>query len=209
MRYNDVDVLQLNIKYPQIKLKLNAEQVHEKAAKRINGFYENTAEHFMKFSERVLYKDAVSEYLTKNKYKQAEVFKPFGAVLSFEVTYNRNNFLCIYFDANIYTGKGRGNISRKSHIWDLREGVAVPPSGFFEFSGDNKKKICLRICGIISEQAERGEAYYINSDFKTVYKYFNPKNIFITERGYNFFFPQSSLCPAESGIVSFIYIPRI
>lgn len=212
MKYDNIDVLQINIKYPQVKLKSDIKHSHEKAEKRINKFYDDTAQYFIRFAEKVLYKNAVSEYLNIARTQDKEVinyqhFKPFGAVLNFEVTYNKNNFLCIYFDANIYSGKGRGNISRKAHIWDLSAGVIVPSFRFVDFSGDNKKKICLHICDIITGQRERGEEYYINTDFKTVYKYFNQKNMFITERGHNFFFPQNSLSPSEWGIVSFIYTP--
>ena len=218
MKYNEADILQINIKYPQIRLKAYTNQIHEKSLKRINKFYDSISKYFMKFSERVLYKYAVSEYLdiTKtvgkdsNEYAKihSQPFKQFGAVLNFEVTYNKNNFLCIYFDANIYSGKGRGNITRKAHIWDLSHGMIIPSNRFADFTSDNKKKICSYICEIMKNQTERGEEYYINTDFKTVYKYFNSKNMFITDRGYNFFFPQNSLSPAECGIVSFLYISQ-
>ena len=216
LHYEGVSVLQVNIKYPQIKLKSNAEDIQEKATKRINKFYDNATKYFMKFSERVLYKNAVSEYInstktadnSKNAVFEPMQFKPFGAVLNFEVTYNKNNILCIYSDANIYIGKGRGNIRRKAYIWDLSSGIILMSERFIDFNGGTKNKICSKICGIIKEQTEKGEEQYIKTDFKTVYKYFNKRNMFITERGYNFFFPQSSLSPDECGIVSFLYVFR-
>lgn len=218
IKYDEADVLQINIRYPCVKLKAikNHEAVVslknlEKIEKKINKFYDGIVRNFMKYSEGILFKNAANEYIikkTKNSDDDAEYSKPFrafGAVMNYEVTYNRGSFLCIYFDANIYTGRGRGRITRMAHIWELPAGTLTPSKRFIDLNSENRKKICSHICNAIQSQTERGEEYYINADFENVYRHFKAKNMFITERGCNFFFPQNSLSPPECGIVSFIY----
>lgn len=215
MKYDEVDVLHINISYPKLKPAKQAATAREnisyaKTEKKINKFYDSIVKSFVKYSEGILFRSAANEYLIKSKRAEhgteyVEPFKAFGAVLNFEVTYNRGNLLCIYLDANVYTGKGRGGISRTAHIWDCSRGALVPAKRFADVSGENRKKICSRICAAIQTQIDRGEERYTNSDFKSVYRHFKAKNMFITDRGCNFFFPQSSLSPPECGIVSFIY----
>jgi len=91
-----------------------------RSEKKINGFYDSIVVKFIQYCENFLYKQAVYQ-------KDRDGFKPFGAVITYETAYNRQDYLCIYFDISIYAGKGRRNTVRKTHIWACKSGELVNP----------------------------------------------------------------------------------
>jgi len=207
LQFKDSDVLHINITYPAFSVKSN-----KKTEKKINGFYNSIIRSFTNFCEKDLYKSAVREFLlsqhSQNNQDYRE-FKPFGAVIHFEIVYNRQGFVYVYLDINIYGGKGRGNVTRKTQIWDLATGELYPPKRIINFTPAVKKRICEHICRTMERQTERGEERYINTDMKSVYKYLNIDNLYLTEHGYAFFFPQGTLAPGNSGIVSFLVPQKV
>jgi len=219
LTFNDSVVLQINIKYPDIKILPSV--LYDKTEKKINGFYDASVKNFINFCEKKLYKSAAAEYWAYKNTKNAErteekdeteeteikendyIFKPFGAVVTFEVAYNKEDFLCIYLDMNIYAGKGRGNSVRKAHIWKISSGELLAPARFIKFTRQFKSKICRYIYETMENQVKKGEEYFIRTDMPSIYRYLNMKNFYLSENGYSFFFPQNTLVPAENGIVSF------
>ena len=134
--------------------------------------------------------------------------------MTFDVSYNSGDVLCVYFDINIYSGKGRGNTVRKSHIWKPSAGELLSPGRFVKLNRQIKYKICGYISEIMEKQISSGKEYYINSDIASVYKYLDGKNFYLCEPGgngdgYSFFFPQNSVAPFNSGIVSFVVPEKI
>jgi len=201
LKFNESNVLQINIKYPDVKI-LSSGGDFVKAEKKINIFYDAIIKSFTEYCEKRLYKNAAAEFMAK-KADETEVFKPFGAVMTFDVTYNKQDLLCVYLDINIYSGKGRGNIARKSQIWKTDKGELLSPEHFIKFNYHVKQKICGYICEIMEKKARNGEEYYIKSDMQSVYRYFNMNNFYMSENGYSFFFPQNTIASPESGILSF------
>ena len=195
MKFKDAAVLQINIKFPNIKNRTDI-----KIGKRINDFYNSVAKNFSKSCEKILYKSASAEFLNK---AETDGFKPFGAVMTFDAVYNARDILCIYLDTNIYSGKGRGNIVRAAHIWDTTSGELLPPGRFIKFDRRIKYKICGYISGIMEKQMQDGKESYINSDIASVCKYLDKQNFSLSENGWSFFFPQNTVAPFNSGIVSF------
>ena len=203
LKFSDFEILQINVKYPNIKILPNV--LYQKIEKRINDFYGTFVKNFINFCEKRLYKNAAAEFLAykNNAGNDNNIFKPFGAVVTFEVAYNKHDFLCIYLDINIYAGKGRGNTVRKAHIWNLNSGELLSPGRFIKLTRSFKRKLCGYIYKIMENQTERGEEYYIKSDMPSVYRYLNMKNFYLSENGYSFFFPQNTVAPIENGIISF------
>ena len=202
LKFNDSEVLQINIKYPEIKIIAD-----NKTEKKINDFYSSAIQNFINYCEKILYKNAALEF-SKRK-KAGEEFRPFGAVVTFETTYNKHDFLCVCLDINIYAGKGRGNAVRKAHIWSCKGGELVRPEKFIKFTRPTKNKICEYIHETMINQIKNGEENYIKSDLRSVYKNLNMKNFELSETGYSFFFPQDTVAPFESGIVSFAVPEKI
>jgi len=117
LKFNDCDVLRINVKYPDVKILPSV--LYQKAEKRINDFYLAAVNNFMSFCEKRLYKIAAAEF-SANEFE----FKPFGAVITYEVTQNQNqeDFLRVNLDANIFAEKNRVNSVKKSQIWEFNGG---------------------------------------------------------------------------------------
>ena len=216
LKFNDSEVLQINVKYPGIKI-LPAVLYH-KTEKKINDFYNAVIRNFINFCEKKLYRNSAAEFIEYKNNAGNEInninniysnnkFRPFGAVITFDVTYNKNDFMCICLDISIYAGKGRGNTARKAHIWNLNTGELLSPERFIKFNRQVKSKICGYICETMENQIKRGEEYYIKLDMPSVYRYLSMRNFYLSEsknnKEYCFFFPQNTVAPVESGIVSF------
>ena len=200
LEFDNSNVLQINVKCPVVKITPSVD--YKKAMKKINNFYDAAIKNFINYCETRLYKNAAAQFLA-NKTDEGKSFKPFGAVITFEVAYNKQDFLCIYLDINIYAGKGRGNSVRKAQIWRIDNGELLAPDKFIKFTRPVKQKICGYICETMEKQMEKGEEYYTKSDMPSVYKYLNAKNFYLSERGYCFFFPQNTIALFDSGIMAF------
>jgi len=121
LRFDDSDVLHINVKFPDIKI-LPIDGHNKKNAKKINDFYHSAVKIFMRFCEKNLYKNAAVEFMTHKNNNGDDnniQFKPFGAVITFEVTENQQDLLQIYLDINIFAGKGQVISIRKSHVWQF------------------------------------------------------------------------------------------
>jgi hypothetical protein len=61
----------------------------------------------------------------------------------------------------------------------------------------------------MESQIDRGEERYVNTDMQTVYKYLSINNLYLTEKSCAFFFPQSTVTSADSGIISFVIPEKV
>ena len=214
LKFKESNVLQINAKYPNFSLKSNSSKSNKKVEKNINAFYNSAVNKFIIYCEKSLYKSAAEEFLlcqNTQENQEYKEFKSFGAVITFECVYNKQGFSCVYLDINIYSGKGRGNIIRKAHIWNLSNGELYSPGKFINFTPAVKKKICEYICKTMESQIERNEERYIHTDIQTVYKYLSIDNLYLTdkEKGCVFFFPQGTVASSDSGIISFVMPEKI
>ena len=192
LKFKESDVLQVNIKYPVFAVKSNP--VSEK---KINTFYHSAVNSFVRYCEKNLYKSASAEHEISTQHK------PFGAVVTFEIPYcNRNRgVLCVYLDINIYSGKGRGNITRKSQIWDIATGELYSPGRIINLNKPMKKRIREYILKTMEHQyldTNIPEAYQQN-----INKYLNINNLYLSDNGYTFYYPQGTIAPHDNGIIDF------
>jgi len=228
LKFREADVLQINIKYPVFSVASKSNTMTAITAmitKKINDFYDSAVRSFMNFCEKKLYKSAAMEFLLSRNAGDYQEFKPFGAVITFETPYTteyteqnsvcsvcavcRNGFLCVCLDINIYSGKGRGNVIRKTQIWNLTNGELYSPKRIINFNKHTKKIICEYICTIMERRIKKGEERYINADApsvcrQNVYKHLSIDNLYLAGNGYAFSFPQGTVAPRDCGIVDFV-----
>lgn len=208
MRSGESDVLHINLRYPEF-----SGAVSVKFLKRLNGFYSGMIKNFLQYCKRTLFRQAVFAYEKSKKDIEIEPapekFKPFGAVVTYELTYNRGNLCCICIDFNIYAGKGRGKLARQVTIWDTRKRILLSPSSFVTLTTAAKKRVRSYIGEIMRIQTEKGEEYYQNTDPSYLMRHIKARNIFITDKGFAFFFPQDTIASSDCGIVSFIVPERV
>jgi len=87
-----------------------------KGAHKLNGFYAATAENFLRYCEKDLYKSAARKHSSN---EDCGDFRAFGAVMNFAASHDAPGFLLVCLDIKIYAGGDniRGNSVRLTHIW--------------------------------------------------------------------------------------------
>lgn len=122
--YESVAVLTLSMTYPKVRLKGAPE-----AESRINCRIQTEVADFLCNATNVLYRQAVASY----RYSQENgfPFNAYDAVMLYEVTYNENCYLSLYYDEYMYTGGAHGNTLRASDTWNLFDGCALLLAAFF------------------------------------------------------------------------------
>lgn len=156
---------------------------------------------FINNNIRVLYPQAVVDY--KNSLQNSYPFNPYGAFLSYTVSYNENCYLSFYYDTYTYTGGAHGTTIRKSNTFNLKTGREVPLSAFF----NNPVTYKRRVLKYITEQAEERENQnpgMFFEDYKSLMrKYFNENSYYLSPEGLVIYYGQYDIAPYAVGIVEF------
>ena len=118
MYYKEQIVMSYTIKYPQF-----LSDKCQKYLKRINLYYKTKAMMYEKFNLMKLYQLAVEEY----DYSVANDFpvRKYEAFEDYNVTYNQDCTISLYFDKYEYTGGAHGNTIRSSDTWNLNNGKEI------------------------------------------------------------------------------------
>lgn len=194
--YENQTVLTLSITYPVVSI-VGARWVQE----GINRSIKSQISEFYRYASGTLYRMAVQEY--KDSQTHDFPFRPYDAVLKYEVTYNEDCHLSMYRDQYEFTGGAHGNTVRASDTWNLESGRRVPLSRFFRF-GQNYRKIVLdEILRQADEQMANGTGIFFDDYRILIRKYFNPASFYLTPSGLDVYFQQYEIAPYVAGIVTF------
>jgi Protein of unknown function (DUF3298). len=196
MNYMDSPVLHYRIEYPRFHHLIYQDQMD-----RINQWYRSQAEALQQNYETELYKEAVEqfEYSKTNQFP----FNPYDAVSVYDVTYNQNDILSLYFDDYVYSGGAHGNTVRHSDTWNIKSGCRI---SLFQ-NVEDPDALRTQIINVIKEQiAEqmKGEAnWYFDEYPQFVTEYFNPESFYLMPDGVVFYYQQYEIAPYSSGIPEF------
>ena len=194
LMYNDIEVLFLSIKYPQINIACaNAEKyINKQIAMNINEYIKYV---------NYLYDMAVEGY--KNARTNNYPFNIYNAYMVHEITYNENCFLSMYIDKYEYTGGAHGTTERSSNTWELWNGVNLSLSNFFKPGTDYKRFLIEEI----TRQADynnRKDPYLYFDDYRAlIIKNFNEDSFYLTPDGITIYYQQYDIGPYVSGIIEF------
>jgi hypothetical protein len=191
MYYKNTLVLRYKINYPWFESSVFT-------TLKINQHYAAKAIAYQQYCETSLYQSAAEEYdiSITNEYP-ARVFE---AVVNYNVTYNRDCTLSLYFDRYEYTGGAHGMTVRYSDTWDLQDGHrlelgAIYPAYASEITGI--------ITADIAAEMQSGEGWYFEDYAKNVAEYFNPEHFYLTGAGLVVYFQLYEIAPYASGIPEF------
>lgn len=111
LKYHNTVVLTYKITYPEIT------SPNCFGIDIFNRYNKNKALKLEKYTKEVLYKDAVDlyKYNTANGYPIME----YEVYSEFEITYNKNDLISLYYDQYIFSGGAHGNTIRSSQTWNL------------------------------------------------------------------------------------------
>ncbi len=197
MHYGDTLVLHYKINYPQF-CSLN----DSASVCRMNRFYRNKAAAFQNYCETKLYPSAVQDY----QYSVANGFpvRAYEALLVYEVMYNQDCFVSLYFDEYQFTGGAHGNTVRTSQTWNLETGCRISLQQLFPFTADYKKFVLGEINAQIAEQLQNAQGAYFDNYEQLVEATFHPCNFCLTQDGVAVYFQQYDIAPYSSGIPVFL-----
>lgn len=191
MYYKNTLVLKYKINYPWF-------EPAESAVVKINQHYAAKAIAYQQYCEMSLFKSAAEEYdySRKNGYP----VRMFEAVVVFNVTYNIDCTLSLYFDRYEFTGGAHGMTLRYSDTWDIRDARRI---GLEEIFPGYKTQVEGIIAGDIAAQIEAGSGAYFEDYQKNVAEYFNPENFYLSAEGLVVYFQLYDIAPYASGIPEF------
>lgn len=194
--YNSVDMLTIDISYPQVRLNQNLT-----AQKLINNTYQYIVNQFYQYATTTLKQSSIESY----KYTQMNNF-PFlmyEAVMKYTVTMNANCLLSTYFDQYEFTGGAHGNTVRSSNNWYLKTGTAISMKDLFHNNQEYKQLVINQIL-ILADQRWKQDQYIYFSNYKElILQYFNPESFNLTPTGISVYYQHYEIGPYASGIIVF------
>lgn len=190
--YKNTVVLTLSIRYPVIWL-----PVSRNAQNRINRTLQSQICYYQRYVSTSLYKGAMKEY--QDAQKNGFPFRPYDAVMQYEISYNYNCYFSTYHDIYEFTGGAHGNTIRTSDTWNLKTGRRLPLSAYFPPGTDYQKLFLEQIL----IQADKEHSNYFENYRELIVQNFNPKNYYLSEDGFNLYYQQYEIAPYSTGIVVF------
>jgi hypothetical protein len=197
MYYKNHLILKYTIKYPKF-----VSQTYNTLAHKLNTLYHTKAVMYEKSNVMNLYQMAMVEY----EYSVANQYPihQFEAYVTFEVTYNQNCALSLYFDQYEYTGGAHGLTVRSSDTWDLQKSRRMELSDFFPNRNDVKEFVTESIIQQIDEQMTGGNAMFFDKYDQLVESTFKPSNFYLSKEGLVIYFQQYDIAPYAAGILTFV-----
>jgi len=193
--YDNNVMLTLTVENFSVFLKYN-----KRAENIINNRINMQSTEFFKYASSVLYKQAVREY--RNAKQNGYPFRPFDAVLHYEVTYNSDCHLSFYRDRYEYLGGAHGTTVRRSDTYNLVSGGLVPLSAYFT----PDRNYTEYLLNYILKEADRKyaeEGIYFDDYRAMIRKNFNPENYYLVDNGLAEYFLQYEIAPYAAGIIVF------
>lgn len=197
MNYKDTPVLHYRIEYPRFQ-----HQDFQNQLDPINEWYRYQAEELQRKYETELYQEAAAQYdySVENQFP----FHMYDALMIYEITYNQDDFLSLFYDQYIYSGGAHGNTVRRSQTWNVKRGCLITLRNYTDEPAAFQAEIINRIREEIVRQIERGENMYFDDYPKLILDTFNPESFYLTPHGMVIYYQQYDIAPYASGIPVFV-----
>ena len=193
---SEIPVLQAVISIPQCTSKKPTS-----IEKRLNRYYQQCSRSFLSYCERYLYPKAAAEF--KNCVSSGIPFALPEAAYTSNISCTENQILSAYTDCTERFSAAQELIVRYSDTWDLRAGRPISAKECFPHS-TKLKKLCtesaLKHC---QTQISAGLCVYLDHLPMRLKRYFNPRNFYLSDTGFHFFYQPYSIAPASEGFPTF------
>lgn len=159
--------------------------------------------YFVRNNTAYLYPQAVKNYIESQKNPNGH-FNPFGADLTYNVTYNDNCVLSFYYDTYNYTGGAHGSTIKKSNTFSLLSGRQLKLSNFFYPTTPYRRKILEEILRQARINNQQDEGLYFDDYERLIVRYFNPNSFYLTPEGIVIYYQQYDIAPYAVGMPEFL-----
>lgn len=196
MYYKDNLILRYTIKYPKF-----LSETFETVTNKINAFYRTKAMMYVRSNVMNLYQMAMVEYeySVKNNFP----IRQFEAFTDFEVTYNQNCMISLYFDQYEYAGGAHGLTVRSSDTWNLIKSKRADLSEFFPLRSNYRESIINSIIQQIDHERTQDEFLYFENYAELVREHFKANSFYLTQEGVVIYYQHYDIAPYASGIRTF------
>lgn len=199
MYYKGTVILSYTVRYPYFSF-----DRYQNTLDKINYYYQTEAHTYVKTNINRLFQQAMVEY----EYALANNFpvRPFDVVTVYNVTYNKNCALSLYFDRYEYTGGAHGTTRRTSDTWNIANSTLVGLKDLFLIPNDIYSFVTNSIVKQIDKiKSSDSEAFpYFENYEALVRDNFNYKNFYLSNKGIVIYFQLYEIAPYASGIPEFI-----
>lgn len=197
MYHNEQLIMSYTIKYPEF-----ISNKFQMFLKELNFYYKSKALLYVNYDIKKLFQLAIEEY----EYSVANDFpiRKYEIFVDYNITYNRNCTLSLYFDKYEYTGGAHGNTIRNSDTWDLQKGKEIELYELFTEINNNQEYIFEKIYEQIANETRDGSNQYFEDYRQLVAENFNKDNFYLVEEGVVIFFQVYAIAPYVSGITTFL-----
>ena len=195
--YKEHKVMSYTIKYPEFYSEEFALIVD-----KLNVLYRTNAKVYEKTLVNNFYQQAMVEY----EYSIANGFpiRVFEVFVDYNITYNKNCTLSLYFDQYEYTGGAHGMTVRTSDTWDLIRSRMMKLKDFFICDDAYQEYVITNISIQIAEQIAAGDDMYFDDYFHLVRENFKPNNFYLVDEGIVIYYDLYDIAPYAAGIRTFL-----
>lgn len=199
MYYKGIVILTYTVRYPFF-----TSDRYQITLDKLNSYYQTRAYMYVKSDIMKLYQMAMVEY----EYAIANDFpvRTFDAVTVYEITYNRDCVLSLYFERYEYTGGAHGMTIRTSDSWNIACSSPIRIKDLFLMADDVNAFVTDLIVEQIDQEAmAEVEFFPYFEDYQTLVKEnFNTKNFYLNNKGVIIYYQHYEIAPYASGIPEFL-----
>jgi hypothetical protein len=193
LKYEGVVLVDYEIKYPEFK-----SSSYQLALPVINKYYKAKAQEFLMYIRTEMFTMAVEQY--KQDIANGYPVRVYEAMQVFEMTYNLNCIISLYFDRYTFTGGAHGSTVRSSQTWNLQKLYMIKLQQLVLCPPDYKTYILAQV----KKQIEKEPDIYFEDYAKLIADTFNPESFYCTTEGIVVYYQQYDIAPYSSGIREFL-----
>ena len=195
-KYDNIEILILNIKYPIINIDNNT-----RSEENINNQISMQVKEYIEYATNTLYNQAMNTYT--DSLKNNFPFHSYEAYMIYTITYNENCFLSLYIDKYEYTGGAHGNTIRTSNTWELCTGQNIYLYCFFMPYTDYTHMLIQEITAQAEKNLKENPYIYFDDYKDLIIKNFNPHSFYMSPDGITIYYQHYDIAPYSTGIVEF------
>ncbi|ROR22089.1 uncharacterized protein DUF3298 [Mobilisporobacter senegalensis] len=196
LSYENTEILIYTIYFPHFESERFAAYINE-----INLELETKARVYEQYVINRLYQIAVEEFQKSKTY--GTPVRVFEIYMDYQVTFNQDCALSLYFDQYEYTGGPHGRTNRFSYSWDIQEGKPIYFRDLFYESPSYKEYILNRLREQIESQLKKNQNLYYEYYYIIISEKFSENNFYLTTEGIAIYFQEYDIAPFASGILIF------
>lgn len=195
--YKDQVILKYTIKYPQF-----ISGSFELFLDKLNNYYYTRALMYEKKNVMDLFQMAIVDY--ENSIVNNYPIRMYEVYVDYEVTYNQNCALSLYFDQYEYTGGAHGLTVRSSDNWNLKRSREIKLNEVIVGQINPKVFIIENVLRQIDQSKKEEDFLYFDDYDKLVRENLKNQDFYLSDDGVVIYFQQYAIAPYASGLRTFL-----